>query len=102
MHMPGGRTPWLRQGYCTGEATDRLAACPWCCMPQFADSIGLPTDEGIFGFKPFAEVWCGEYTHAGPWQILNSLPSHALYMCELWLVPVPGGTFLWLVALAID
>jgi hypothetical protein len=23
---------------------------------QFSDSIGLPTDEGIFGFKPFGEV----------------------------------------------
>ena len=26
---------------------------------QFAESIGLPTEEGIFGFKPFAEVGCG-------------------------------------------
>jgi hypothetical protein len=25
-------------------------------IAQFADSIGLPTDEGIFGFRPFAEV----------------------------------------------
>ena len=29
----------------------------WCV--QFADSIGLPTDEGIFGFKPFPELWVG-------------------------------------------
>ena len=32
-------------------------------LQQFADSIGLPTDEGLFGFKPFPEVrmllvWC--------------------------------------------
>ena len=25
-------------------------------LHQFADSIGLPTDEGLFGFKPFPEV----------------------------------------------
>ncbi len=25
-------------------------------MQQFADSIGLPTSEGLFGFKPFPEV----------------------------------------------
>jgi hypothetical protein len=29
-------------------------------VPQFADSIGLPTDEGLFGFKPFAETWTGD------------------------------------------
>ena len=26
---------------------------------QLADDIGLPTDEGIFGFKPFPELWVG-------------------------------------------
>jgi hypothetical protein len=29
---------------------------PHPALPQWADSIGLPTDEGIFGFRPFAEV----------------------------------------------
>lgn len=24
---------------------------------KFADSIGLPTEEGLFGFKPFPEVY---------------------------------------------
>lgn len=32
---------------------------------QFAESIGLPTEEGIFGFKPFAEVWVGRLAMAG-------------------------------------
>lgn len=32
---------------------------------QFADSIGLPTDEGLFGFRPFAEVWCGRLAMMG-------------------------------------
>lgn len=31
---------------------------------QFADSIGLPTDEGLFGFRPFAEQWCGRLVSA--------------------------------------
>ena len=26
-------------------------------VAKIADSIGLPTEEGIFGFKPFPEVW---------------------------------------------
>jgi len=25
-------------------------------VAKFADSVGLPTDEGLFGFKPFPEV----------------------------------------------
>lgn len=29
--------------------------CLSCCL-QIADSIGLPTNEGYFGFKPFSEV----------------------------------------------
>lgn len=33
--------------------------------PQFADSIGLPTDEGLFGFRPFSEVWCGRLAMMG-------------------------------------
>jgi hypothetical protein len=32
---------------------------------QFADSIGLPTDEGLFGFRPFAEQWCGRLAMMG-------------------------------------
>ncbi|KAF8062640.1 fbiC [Scenedesmus sp. PABB004] len=34
-------------------------------LAKFADSIGLPTDEGLFGFKPFAEVWCGRLAMMG-------------------------------------
>lgn len=30
-------------------------------MAKFADSVGLPTEEGLFGFKPFPEV---AYQHA--------------------------------------
>ena len=25
-------------------------------VAKFADSVGLPTEEGLFGFKPFPEV----------------------------------------------
>eukprot|EP00775_Hariotina_reticulata_P006599 gene6599-6827_t len=32
---------------------------------DFADNIGLPTDEGLFGFKPFAEQWCGRLAMMG-------------------------------------
>lgn len=35
------------------------------CIPQFANSIGLPTDEGIFGFRPFAENWVGRLAMMG-------------------------------------
>lgn len=34
-------------------------------VAKFADSIGLPTDEGLFGFKPFSEVWCGRLAMMG-------------------------------------
>lgn len=32
---------------------------------QFSEKIGLPTEEGIFGFKPFAEVWVGRLAMGG-------------------------------------
>ncbi|KAK9805502.1 hypothetical protein WJX72_001684 [[Myrmecia] bisecta] len=34
-------------------------------VAKFADSIGLPTDEGLFGFKPFPEVWVGRLAMMG-------------------------------------
>jgi hypothetical protein len=34
-------------------------------VAKFADSIGLPTDEGLFGFKPFPEVWVGRLAMIG-------------------------------------
>lgn len=34
-------------------------------IAQIADDAGLPTEEGIFGFKPFAEVWTGRLAMAG-------------------------------------
>lgn len=34
-------------------------------LAKYADSIGLPTDEGLFGFKPFSEVWCGRLAMMG-------------------------------------
>jgi hypothetical protein len=34
-------------------------------VAQFSDSIGLPTDEGLFGFKPFAEMWTGRLAMMG-------------------------------------
>lgn len=38
---------------------------PTNTQTQFADSIGLPTDEGLFGFKPFAETWTGRLAMMG-------------------------------------
>jgi hypothetical protein len=40
----------------------------WClqaavCLTQVADSIGLPTEEGLFGFKPFPEVGSQHSSH---------------------------------------
>lgn len=34
-------------------------------VAKIADSIGLPTEEGIFGFKPFPEVWVGRLAMMG-------------------------------------
>ncbi|EIE23215.1 hypothetical protein COCSUDRAFT_63572 [Coccomyxa subellipsoidea C-169] len=34
-------------------------------IAKVADSIGLPTDEGLFGFKPFPEVWVGRLAMMG-------------------------------------
>ena len=47
----------------SNQQSSRSSACdgysgmchsPSCSAVQFSDSIGLPTDEGIFGFKPFS------------------------------------------------
>lgn len=34
-------------------------------IKEFSEKIGLPTEEGIFGFKPFAEVWVGRLAMGG-------------------------------------
>jgi hypothetical protein len=34
-------------------------------IAKIADDIGLPTDEGLFGFKPFPEVWVGRLAMMG-------------------------------------
>lgn len=34
-------------------------------IAKVADSIGLPTDEGLFGFKPFPEIWVGRLAMMG-------------------------------------
>jgi hypothetical protein len=57
---------------------------PVAAWLQFADSIGLPTDEGIFGFKPFAEVWCGEYRRAGPHSGWYLQAQMLLLSCSSW------------------
>lgn len=45
--------------------------------PQFANSIGLPTDEGIFGFRPFAENWVGRLAMMASSPALSRKPSPA-------------------------
>jgi hypothetical protein len=47
---------------------------------QFADSIGLPTDEGLFGFKPFAEQWCGRLA------MMVSSSAHLAFLPTCWVV----------------
>eukprot|EP00798_Chlamydomonas_sp_ICE-L_P018634 gene18634-25147_t len=32
---------------------------------KFSDSIGMPTDDGYFGFTPFAEQWAGRWAMLG-------------------------------------
>lgn len=34
-------------------------------MRKLSARVGLPTEEGIFGFKPFAEVWVGRLAMGG-------------------------------------
>lgn len=34
-------------------------------LMQLASNLGLPVEEGIFGFKPFAEVWVGRLAMGG-------------------------------------
>ena len=49
------------QSYYAGVCATKLCLR----LTQFADSIGLPTDEGLFGFKPFSEVWVGRLAMIG-------------------------------------
>lgn len=44
-------------------------------VAKFADSVGLPTDEGLFGFKPFPEVWVGRLAMMG---FLTSIIEEAI------------------------
>lgn len=53
------------------------AAAPKSGLASYADSIGLPTDEGVFGFKPFAEAWTGRY-EARAWR---RLPACLVLLC---------------------
>lgn len=34
-------------------------------MKKLSANLGLPTDEGLFGFKPFAEIWVGRLAMGG-------------------------------------
>eukprot|EP00798_Chlamydomonas_sp_ICE-L_P018632 gene18632-25145_t len=34
-------------------------------LSKFSDSIGMPTDDGFFGFTPFAEQWAGRWAMLG-------------------------------------
>lgn len=44
-------------------------------VAKFADSVGLPTEEGLFGFKPFPEVWVGRLAMMG---FLTSIVEEAI------------------------
>jgi len=63
---------------------------------QLSARVGLPTEEGIFGFKPFAEVWVGRLAMGGfissvvvgthyQADLQNSTPAVALWYCKLGL-----------------
>ncbi|GBF99882.1 hypothetical protein Rsub_12678 [Raphidocelis subcapitata] len=60
-------------------------------VAQFADSIGLPTEEGVFGFRPFAEVWCGRLAMMG---FVTSIVEEAVTgrgtLRQIGLEPSPG------------
>ncbi|KAK9802691.1 hypothetical protein WJX73_007227 [Symbiochloris irregularis] len=53
--------------YAVEEQKDQAqqSSAPKPDIAKFSDNIGLPTDEGIFGFKPFPEVWVGRLAMAG-------------------------------------
>ena len=72
-----------RIGSATFKSTEHAWRLKWCvCMPQFADSIGLPTSEGLFGFKPFPEV--GTAVEALFYRCSRRLPSfHASYFARM-------------------
>ncbi|KAI8475645.1 MAG: hypothetical protein J3K34DRAFT_403970 [Monoraphidium minutum] len=69
-------------------------------VAQFADSIGLPTEEGIFGFRPFAEVWVGRLAMMG---FVTSIVEEAMTgqgtLRQIGLTPSPGLLTAMLVAL---
>jgi len=47
---------------CFAQSQDNKPSDP---VLAYAESIGLPTSEGVFGFKPFAEIWCGRLAMMG-------------------------------------
>lgn len=49
---------------------------------KFADSIGLPTEEGLFGFKPFPEV-CAVLSRPTPDRIVCPVPSVCVAVQQL-------------------
>eukprot|EP00195_Chlamydomonas_chlamydogama_P007869 CAMPEP_0202894880 /NCGR_PEP_ID=MMETSP1392-20130828/4179_1 /ASSEMBLY_ACC=CAM_ASM_000868 /TAXON_ID=225041 /ORGANISM="Chlamydomonas chlamydogama, Strain SAG 11-48b" /LENGTH=206 /DNA_ID=CAMNT_0049579699 /DNA_START=58 /DNA_END=675 /DNA_ORIENTATION=- len=34
-------------------------------LAKFSDGIGMPTEDGVFGFTPFAEMWVGRWSMLG-------------------------------------
>ncbi|KIY99994.1 high intensity light-inducible lhc-like protein [Monoraphidium neglectum] len=60
-------------------------------VAQFADSIGLPTGEGIFGFRPFAEVWVGRLAMMGfVTSIVEEATTGQGTLRQIGLEPSPG------------
>lgn len=57
-------------------------------VAKFADSVGLPTEEGLFGFKPFPEV----RHHASVPAHLCLLCNHVVQLCPCTHVPKMGNT----------
>ncbi|KAF6262093.1 hypothetical protein COO60DRAFT_1282853 [Scenedesmus sp. NREL 46B-D3] len=67
--LAGARiAPRLAAPRASRASTVRVSAVASTDKPEvakFADSIGLPTEEGLFGFRPFAEQWCGRLAMMG-------------------------------------
>lgn len=51
-------------------------------VAKFADSVGLPTEEGLFGFKPFPEVCEGLFTRCSFVQVDSVDGSLCVVCCD--------------------
>lgn len=55
----------VSQAPCRRAIAPRASRLEKSGFAKWSDSIGMPTEDGVFGFTPFAEMWVGRWAQLG-------------------------------------